>query len=365
MAVSIRAAVCRAFGAPLSIEPVTLADPGHGELRVRLKACAICHSDITFADGLWGGALPLVLGHEAAGVVEETGPGVTRYKPGDHVVVTLIRSCGSCHHCSGGDGFLCESSFPLDSASPLADAGGEVLGHGLRTGAFAEAVIVEQSQLVAIPDDIGFDVASLLACGVITGVGAVTNTVKMPSGAYCAVVGCGGVGLSTVQGARLAGARMITAIDVVEEKLATARSFGATHAINGGQGNVAEAIWAMTGGRGMDYVFVTVGAQGAINDALSYTGRKGCVVIVGMPGSDVSSSYNPASFAGFGQSIIGSKMGSAHIHRDIPWLVDLYRDGRLKLDEMISGRFGLDQINEAIASTRSGHALRNVIMFDP
>jgi len=360
---TIRAAVTRAFGEPMRVETVTLADPGRGEVLVAVKACAICHSDITYADGGWGGTVPMVLGHEAAGIVEATGPGVTRVKPGDPVVVTLIRSCGGCHYCAGGHDYLCETMFDLDRTSPLTDGTGAPIGHGLRTGAFAEKLVVEQSQLVAVGGNMPFASASLLACGAITGVGAVTNTARMPAGAHAVVIGCGGVGLNAVQGARIAGAASIIAIDLAREKLDAALRLGATRAIDPFHEDAVDIVTAATGGRGADFVFVASGAPAALESAASYIGKNGTVVIVGMPASDVNIAFNPASFAGFSQRIIGSKMGSASVARDVPHLAALWRDGVLDLDSLVTGRYPLDAINEAIAATRAGQGLRNVIVF--
>jgi len=361
---TIRAAVCRAFDAPLSIETVTLADPGPGEVKVAVKACAICHSDIVYAEGGWGGELPLVFGHEAAGVVEAVGPGVTGVRRGDHAVVTLIRSCGSCHYCAGGHQVLCEEVFPLDRRSPITSQGGTPIGHGLRTGAFAEKVVVEKSQLAVIPKSIAFDAASLLACGVITGFGAVTNTAQIHAGAHVAVIGCGGVGLNAVQGALAAGAQTIIGIDLSNDKLDAAKRFGATHGLNPAEPAHRDELMALTGGRGVDYVFVSVGAKAAIDGASQYVTKNGAIVIVGMPPSGVMGEYDPGLLAGWSQRIIGSKMGSAQVARDIPYLVTLYQEGRLKLDELVTGRFALDDINAAIASTKRGEALRNVVVFD-
>lgn len=363
MSESIRAAVCREFGKPLEIETVTLADPGPGEVKVAIRACAICHSDITYAEGGWGGALPMVLGHEAAGVVEAVGAGVRDVAPGDHVVVTLIRSCGTCHYCSGGHQVLCEEVFPLDRQSPIAGAGGETMTHGLRTGAFAEKVVVEKSQIAVIAKDIPFASASLLACGVITGFGAVTNTARIEAGSHVAVIGCGGVGLNAVQGAHAAGAQTIIGIDLSEAKLEAAKRFGATHGLNPKEPEHRAQLMEITGGRGADYVFVTVGAKPAMDGAAGYITKNGAIVIVGMPPSGVMGQYDPGYLAAWNQKIIGSKMGSSRVSHDIPYLVSLYRQGRLKLDELVTGTFTLEQINEAIASTKRGEALRNVVVF--
>jgi Zn-dependent alcohol dehydrogenase len=358
-----RAAVCRAFGQPLTIEEIELAEPGPGELRVKIKACAICHSDIFYADGAWGGDLPAVYGHEAAGVVEAVGSGVKRVKVGDPVVATLIRSCGFCDACAGGGPVYCEEVFPLDEATPLHDANGKPIVHGMRTGAFAEHAIVEESQVAKIPAELAFDAASLIACGVITGFGAVVNTAKVPTGASVVVIGCGGVGLNSVQGARIAGAAPIIAVDVADAKLEAARKFGATHGVNARTENVVERVVALNGGKKVDYVFVTVGVAGAAEQAISLLRKQGAAVIVGMPPSGVAANFDPGWLAADGQRILGSKMGSARLPVDVPHIVELHREGRLKLEELISGRFRLEDINEAIASARSGAALRNVIVF--
>lgn len=359
----IRAAVCREFGQDLCLETLELAPPGPGEVRVRMAACAICYSDILLQRGAWGGALPAVFGHEASGVVAETGAGVSHVAVGDHVVVALIRACGLCHYCARGEQVLCETVFPLDRTSPLRGASGESVGHGLRTGAFAEQVVVEGSQVVRIDPSVPLDVASLLACGVITGIGAVTNTARVPPGASVAVIGVGGVGLNTVQGAVLCGAARIIALDVLDSKLARARQFGATATINSATQDAASMVRDLTDGRGVDFVFVTVGAQAAFDRAFDTITKSGTVVVVGMPPDGVTSRYDPGRLASWNQRVIGSKMGSARLAIDVPMLAELYRQGRLKLDELISGRYPLDRINEAIASSAAGEALRNVVVF--
>jgi S-(hydroxymethyl)glutathione dehydrogenase / alcohol dehydrogenase len=359
----MKAAVCREFGKPLTIEEVALAEPAAHEVKVRLAACAVCHSDIHYWEGAWGGELPAVYGHEASGVVEAVGPGVVGLAPGDHAIVTLIRSCGSCHYCLQGEPVLCETRFPLDRQSPLRARGGGALVQGLRTGAFAEYVTVDASQVAAIPKDVPLEAASLLACGVITGFGAVTNTARMPAGVHAVVIGTGGVGLNTVQGAALSGARTIIALDLSETKLAAAQKFGATHTINPRTTNAAEAIKALTGGRGADYVFVTVGVKSAFEQAFTYIAKSGTVVVVGMPANGVMAEFEPGNLAAWGQKVLGSKMGSARLGIDVPMLVELYRQKRLKLDELISGRYRLEEINEAFASVLRGEALRNVIVF--
>jgi S-(hydroxymethyl)glutathione dehydrogenase/alcohol dehydrogenase len=359
----MRAAVCRAFAEPLTIETVDLAAPGPGEVLVKMAACAICHSDIFYMDGAWGGGLPAVYGHEAAGLVEAVGPGVLRLKPGDHVVATLIRNCGFCSACAEGAPVFCEEVFPLDRQTPLSDATGMPLIHGLRTGAFAEHILVDASQAVAIPKDVPLDSAALIACGVLTGFGAVVNTADVKAGSSVVVIGCGGVGLNSIQGARLAGASPIIAVDIEPAKLVAARAFGATHTINAKNENVVERTAELTAGRKADAVFVTVGVRGALEQGVSLMKRNGATVLVGMPPSGVTATIDPSWLAADGQRILGSKMGSARPLIDVPRIVALYREGRLKLDELVSGRYRLEAINEAVASSRSGAALRNVIVF--
>ncbi len=359
----MKAAVCREFGAPLRVEEVRLEPPQAGEVTVKIAACAVCHSDITYMQGGWGGMLPAVYGHEAAGLIETVGPGVIGLAPGDHVVVTLIRSCGACHYCVQGKLVLCDGRFRLDAEGPLSAVDGAPLHQAMRTGAFAERVTVHASQVVAIPKDVPLDSASLLACGVITGLGAVFNTAQVPAGAEVVVIGTGGVGLNSVQGAALCGARSVIAVDLSASKLAAARRFGATHTLDPGKDDLPAAVRQLTGGRGADYVFVTVGAKAAVEQSFDLLARGGAAVIVGMPPAGVITGFDPSDVASYGRRVLGSKMGSARIRIDVPMLVDLYRQGRLKLDELISGRFPLEEVNEAVAGVVRGEALRNVIVF--
>jgi Zn-dependent alcohol dehydrogenase len=357
----IKAAVCHEFGSPLTIEEVRLRAPEMGEVEVKLDAVAICHSDISFAEGAWGGTLPAVYGHEAAGRVTAVGAGVAGLAVGDSVAVTLIRACGGCTNCGSGKPTLCEMPYNGDKG-PLTTADGGVLHQAMACGAFAEAVVVDQSQVVKIPDDMAKDVASLLSCGVITGVGAVVNAAGLRAGQDVVVIGAGGVGLNAIQGARIAGARRIIAVDMSEEKLAIAREFGATDGILATEAKPWSRAKRILG-RGADAVIVTVGAIPAYDTAPRYLGYGGRVVMVGMPHSGQTSTYEPVVMAAVGQGMIGSKMGDVVIKRDIPWMVDLYQQGRLKLDELISGRWRLDQINAAIADTKTGAARRNVIIL--
>ncbi len=357
----IRAAVCHEFGQPLVIEDILIAPPKMGEVEVTLDAVAICHSDISYAEGAWGGTLPAVYGHEAAGRVSAVGAGVRGVQVGDSVVVTLIRACGTCPSCAGGKPTICETPYDSDHG-PITTSDGGVLHQALATGAFAEKVVVDQSQVVVIPADMPKDAACLIACGVITGVGAVVNAAGLRAGQDVVVIGAGGVGLNAIQGARIAGARRIVAVDMTEEKLAIARDFGATDGVLA----THKAPWRAAQkalGRGADVVVVTVGAIPAYEQAPRYLHRGGRIIMVGMPHSGAFAQYEPMTMSFLGQGMIGSKMGDVVIRRDIPWMVDLYTQGRLKLDELISNRWRLDQINEAIADTKTGSAKRNVIIL--
>ncbi|WP_095588637.1 Zn-dependent alcohol dehydrogenase [Actibacterium ureilyticum] len=359
----IKAAVAHQFNAPLTIEEVTLRAPNAAEVEVTLAACAICHSDISFAEGAWGGSLPAVFGHEAAGRITAVGDGVSGFAVGDTVIVTLIRACGTCPSCATGAPVLCSTPYDRDRG-PLSTLDGGTLQHGLSCGAFAEKVVVHHSQIAAIPADMPMDAACLLSCGVITGIGAVVNAAQVRPGQNVVVIGAGGVGLNAIQGARIAGAARIIAVDMTDDKLATARAFGATDGMLASDPKPWKTVRKLTGGRGADAVLVTVGAIPAYDSAPRLLATGGRMVMVGMPHSGQTASYEPVIIAATGQALVGSLMGDTVLARDIPWMVDLYQQGRLKLDELISGRWRLDQINAAIADTKSGAARRNVIVFE-
>ena len=360
----MRAAVCRAFGAPLEIEDLVLDPPERGEVAVRVVACAICHSDISLQDGAWGGILPAVYGHEASGVVQAVGPDVESVALGDRVVVSLLRSCGRCFFCKRDEAHLCEHEFPADRVGRLRSSEGEPVTQGLHTGAFAEAVLVDQSQVAVVPRSLGFDVASLLGCGVVTGFGAVVDRADVPAGSNVLVIGVGGVGLNSVQAASFRDAATIIAVDVSPAKRDAALRFGATHAVDAAYDGAREEIRALTGGRGADYVFVTVGRADAIEHGLASVRRGGTLVVVGMPPSGETFRVEAVDLAHNDVRILGSKMGSARLDRAIRRLVELYEQGRLMLDELITRRYPLERINEAVAAAREADVLRNVIILD-
>jgi Zn-dependent alcohol dehydrogenase len=352
-----RAAVCRRFGEPFSLEDVSLSDPREGEVRVRLEACAICHSDVAYAAGAWGGRVPTVLGHEACGLVAETGPGVASLRTGQRVVVSLIRHCGACARCRAGEPALCTAAFGLDERSPIALAGGGRIEQGLRCGAFADEVVVHASQAVPVPRHLPAASLSVLGCAVLTGVGAAERAGAVRPGDTVVVIGSGGVGLNAIQGAVIAGAERVIAIDVADEKLAAARLFGATAAVNAHTTDPAAAVEAA------DVVIATAGSARAVEQGLALLRRGGTLVVVGMPASGEEARFDPTQLAHDGMRIVGTKMGSARPADDIPRLVALYEDGRLKLDELVTATYPLDRINEAADAMRRGEAIRNVIVF--
>ncbi len=359
----MKAAVCYEFGKPLVLEDIELAPPGPGEVRVKLTATAVCHSDIHDIKGELPGPVPFVAGHESAGYVDEMGEGVTAFKPGDPVVVSLLASCGQCYYCITGLPHLCEHRFDPPAHPRLKNQKGDQVFPRGNIGGFAEAVVVNQSQLVKVPADMPLDRAALLACGVSTGFGGVVNRAQVKPFQSVVVMGIGGVGVNALQGAAYVGAYPVIAVDTLDSKLKLAMDFGATHAVNAASEDAAATIRGLTGGRGADYALVTVGSIAAIKQAIAFTGQRGTTVLIGLPGFKDQLSLSPLELIPTEKNIIGGFMGDANLRIDIPNLVTMYQTGRLKLDELITGRYPLDKINEAIASTEKGEGLRNVIMF--
>jgi S-(hydroxymethyl)glutathione dehydrogenase / alcohol dehydrogenase len=357
----MRAAVCHRFGDPMTVEEVALAEPGEGEVRVRLEACAICHSDVAYADGAWGGTVPTVLGHEACGIVAETGPAVSALRPGQRVVVSLVRHCGACGRCGDGEPALCDATFALDERSPIRLAEGDTIAQGLRCGAFAEEVVVHASQAVPVPRSLPAASLAVLGCAVLTGVGAAERAGQVGPGQTVAVIGAGGVGLNAIQGAAIAGADAVIAIDVADDKLAAAEAFGATAGVNARSCDPVAAVRARAGAA--DVVIATAGSARAVEQGLALLRRGGTLVVVGMPAGGAEARFDPTRLAHDGMRIVGTKMGSARPADDIPRLVALYEDGRLKLDELVTASYPLDAIDEAVGAMRRGEAVRNVIVF--
>tara|TARA_B100000676_G_C17974371_1_gene785218 strand:- start:173 stop:1258 length:1086 start_codon:yes stop_codon:yes gene_type:complete len=357
----IKAAVAHEFNKPLIVEDIMLRLPFNNEVEVTLGAVAICHSDISYMEGAWGGFLPAVYGHEASGRISNMGDNVEGFTIGDRVVVTLIRSCGICINCKQGKPTICMTDSE-GTDGPLKTLNGGKLMQAMACGAFAEKVVVDKSQIVKVSKKISYESAALMACGVITGIGAVVNAARIKPGQDVIVIGAGGVGLNAIQGARLAGARRIIAVDLYEEKLKIATEFGATDGILTKKGSPWKLAKEKLGG-GADAVFVSVGAVSAYDTAPLYLAQGGQVVMLGMTRTSELSTFKPVNLAAASQKLVGSKMGNTVIERDIPWIADLYLQNRLKLDELISKKWTLNQINEAIFDTKSGSAKRNLIVF--
>lgn len=357
----IKAAVAHEFNKPLTVEDIMLRLPFNNEVEVTLGAVAICHSDISYMEGAWGGFLPAVYGHEASGRISNMGDNVEGFTIGDRVVVTLIRSCGNCINCKQGKPTSCMTDSD-GSDGPLKTLNGGKLMQAMACGAFAEKVVVDKSQIVKVSKKISYETAALMACGVITGIGSVVNAARIKPGQDVIVIGAGGVGLNAIQGARLAGARRIIAVDLYEEKLKIAIEFGATDGILSKKGSPWKLAKEKLGG-GADAVFVSVGAVSAYDTAPLYLAQGGQVVMLGMTRTSEFSTFKPVNLAAASQKLVGSKMGDTVIERDIPWIADLYLQNRLKLDELISKKWTLNQINEAIFDTKSGSAKRNLIVF--
>jgi NDMA-dependent alcohol dehydrogenase len=358
----VKAAVCYELGKPLVVEEIDIDPPKKGEVKVKIAATAVCHSDIHFFKGELPGEPPFVGGHESAGYVDEIGEGVTGFKKGDPVLLSLLISCGKCKFCRSGRSHLCDTVFPLDKETRMHNKKGQDLAMLIKTASFAEYTIVDQSQLVKLPADMPLDSACLLACGAITGFGAVVNRARVEPMSSCVIVGVGGVGLNSVQGAAISGAYPIIAVDVSDKKLQAAKTFGATHTINSSKVDAVKKIQEMTGG-GADYVFVTVGITAVMEQSLDMTCAGGTLVLVGLAKYTDMAKFSPVTITRFEKTIMGSFMGSTQLHLEIPKLVALYQAGIFKLDELITKRYPLEQINEAIDTVVKGEALRNVIVF--
>ena len=362
----MKAAVMRAYRSPLTLEEVVLDEPGPGEVLVRTVASGICHSDLHVLEGHLPVPPPCVLGHEPAGVVEAVGTGVTEFAPGDHVIGCLTSFCGVCRFCTAGRPYLCPAQFtgrPPDAKPRLAAGDGGVMGQFANLSSFAEFMLSPERSLVKIRDDMPLDRASLIGCGVTTGLGAVLNTVRVPAGASLVVIGCGGVGLSAIQGARITGAGKIIAVDAKPWKLDLARKLGATDCIDASSGDSVSAVQELTAG-GADFVFECIGLVPTVQQAVAMTGRGGTAVLVGIVPITEAVPITAADLTLQEKSIRGSYMGSNRFRFDMPRYVDFYMDGRLLLDEMISEKIELADVNAAFDRMRKGESARQVIVFD-
>jgi S-(hydroxymethyl)glutathione dehydrogenase/alcohol dehydrogenase len=356
-------AVLRAIGAPLSIEEIELAPLAADQVRVRIAASGVCHSDLSQATGALPAGTPCVLGHEGAGVVEEVGPEVHHVVPGDHVVVAWVAACGHCWFCLRGEVHLCRNAIRDTYSMPYAtDTAGTALFTCMGVSSFATATNCLARAVVPIDPAIPLEIASLIGCGVATGAGAALNTAPVEHGSAVAVFGLGGVGLASLMAAKVRGAADIIAVDPVAERRAAALELGATHALDPGAGDVVAQIRALTGRRGADYVFEAVGRGSTIATAVEATRRGGTTCIVGAAPPEEAVTLSAYDLYMHGKTLVGCQYGSVVPGRDFPMLLDLWRTGRLPLDRLITNRIALDDVNTAFDDLRSGNGIRSVIV---
>ena len=360
----MKAAVLHSANQPLTIEEVALTKPGSRDVLLRTAFAGLCHSDLHFIEGLYPHPTPCVLGHESAGIVEAVGDAVTYVKPGDQVITCLSVFCGTCPQCITGHPNLCENTevkMPPGVSRRLSWKGGELMNQFLNLSSFAEEMLVHENAMVKIDPDIPLDRAALVGCGVMTGVGAVFNAAKVEPGATVAVIGCGGVGLSAVNGAALAGAERIIAIDTVASKLELAKTLGATDTLNASNADPVKAIRDMTGG-GVHYSFEALGTKATAEQAFGMLRPGGTATIIGMVPLGVKIELHGFDFLR-DRKLQGTSMGGNRFRVDMPRLLSLWRQGRLKLDHLISGRIKLGEINEGFAALKSGAPVRQLIDF--
>ena len=364
-----RAAVLFDVGQKLDICEVDVQAPRAGEVLVRMAAGGVCHSDLHVMTGHLVASLPAILGHEGSGVVADVGPGVTSVKAGDHVIPLWRMSCGACEFCSDGRPALCAQGAQVRMTGRLLDGttrfslGGKEIKHFAGVSSFSEYSVVPESAVLRIPDDFPLDRAALLGCAVITGVGAVFNAARVKPGSSVVVFGTGGVGLNAVQGAAIAGAEKIIAVDLLDAKLEFARKFGATHTVNASSGKTVEEVRALTGGRGVDYAFEVIGLPTTMRQAYDCLGKRGMAVVVGVSPMTAEVSVPVMSLVYEERVLTGSIYGSSRPRIDIPKLIDLYRAGKLKLDELLTRSYPFAQINEAYAALERGEVARSVVTY--
>ncbi|MEM7220265.1 MAG: Zn-dependent alcohol dehydrogenase [Pseudomonadota bacterium] len=360
----MKAAVLREVNTPMEIEEIPISKPGPREVLVRTAAAGVCHSDLHFYNGTYPGQFPMVLGHESAGVVEAVGADVHYVEPGDHVITCLSVFCGHCDFCVTGHLSLCQE--PELRRDPTDEPRlGTLKGHVhqfANLGSFAEHMLVHEHAIAKIRKDMPLDRAALIGCGVTTGVGSVIHTAKVEPGATVAVIGCGGVGLSCINGAYIAGASRVIAVDMVASKLELARKFGATDVVDASAGDAIEQVRELTGG-GVHYSFEAIGLKVTAEQAFKMLRRGGTATVIGMiPPGDMVSIHGPEFLQE--KTIQGSMMGSNRFRVDMPRYVDLYLQGRLHLDDLVSSRIKLGDVNDAMAALETGEVARSVIVFD-
>jgi S-(hydroxymethyl)glutathione dehydrogenase / alcohol dehydrogenase len=363
-------AVVFAGAGPAELTDVDLADPGPGEVLVRIAAAGVCHSDLHVRRGEWDVPTPLVMGHEGSGVVKAVADDVSDVAVGDHVILSWVPACGDCRPCRAGRPAQCAvvanvvapKGVLLDGTSRLS-RNGQTVHHYLGVSSFAEEAVVPASGAVPIRRDAPLAVAALIGCSVATGIGSVRNTAAVPEGATVAVIGCGGVGLSCIAGAVLAGAAQIVAVDILPSKLEIARRFGATDALDVSSGDPVTALWELQPD-GVDFAFDAIGKTQTTEQAIAMLGLGGAAVVVGLPPSGARASFEPLALAEADQRILGSNYGSVDPRRDFPWILDLYMEGRLPLDDLVTARRPLGDAEDALERLATGEVLRTLLVPD-
>ncbi|MFD9434851.1 S-(hydroxymethyl)mycothiol dehydrogenase [Streptomyces sp. NPDC060002] len=358
----VRAVVARGKGAPVSLETIIVPDPGPGEALVRIEACGVCHTDLHYREGGISDDFPFLLGHEAAGVVESVGEGVTEVAPGDFVILNWRAVCGRCRACRRGRPWYCFDTHNAEQKMTLASTGQE-LSPALGIGAFAEKTLVAAGQCTKVDRSASAAAAGLLGCGVMAGIGAAINTGNVGRGDSVAVIGCGGVGDAAVVGSRLAGAAKIIAVDIDDRKLATARKLGATHTVNSRESDPVEAIRELTGGFGADVVIEAVGRPETYRQAFYARDLAGTVVLVGVPTPEMKLELPLLDVFGRGGTLKSSWYGDCLPSRDFPLLIDLHLQGRLDLDAFVTETIGLDEVEKAFDRMHGGEVLRSVVLL--
>ncbi len=367
MATRIKAAVIHQVNTPLKIETVDLEPPRTGEVQVKIAATGICHSDLHNIKGHREPAFPAILGHEGTGFVEAVGDGVTSLKAGDRVILSFRPNCGRCHYCVSGVPVLCDghkgSRKVMCDGTSRVSLGGKPLYVSTRLGTFAEKIVCPEEQAIPITGDVPHEVAALIGCCVTTGVCAVTNAAQVPPGSSVVVIGCGGVGLNAIQGARLAGASQIIAIDILDNKLEYAREFGATHTINSERADAEKEVRRITGG-GADYAVEAIGLAATVEQAVECIRPGGKAVIVGMAPEGDLARIDAYKLVAQQKTLMGTGYGNARQRIDIPRMVDHYLSKRLDLDRLVSRRYRLEEINEGFSALQRGEVKRGVIVFN-
>lgn len=358
----VRGAVFLEQNADMVVEDLELGDVGPGDILVRYGASGVCHSDLSVVNGTLPIPGPCILGHEGAGKVEAVGPGVTKVAAGDTVIVSFVPPCGQCFHCVRGEGQLCQAGMFGMPRFKRAD-GGMVAGGLAGCATFAEATMVSERSVVKINTDLPMDQLALIGCGVTTGTGAVLNTAQVEPGSTVAVVGCGGVGQAAIQGAHIAGAATIIAVDTVQSKLDMAIKFGATHGVLVSAGDPVSQVRKITAGNGVDYAFEVIGAAPTLRQAYDMTRRGGTVVAVGVPAFGVEIGIPIADLILGEKKLVGSLYGSAQVAFDFPRLVSLAESGQLDLGAMVSRTIGIDEINDAFRAMQAGEVIRTVVSY--